>query len=83
MPANKLLIADDAAKLRQNKNTSRWKVSREFHLVTELMGEMLEVLKTVLLQPVNYSNSVGLANYYIEVNEWQRLAWDTSTDAHD
>jgi len=47
------------------------------------MVAMLEVLKTVQLQPVNCSNTVGLANYYIEVNEWQRLAWDTSSDAQD
>lgn len=83
MPANKLLIADNAAKLRQNKKTSRWKVSREFHRVTELMVEMLEVLKTVQLQPVNNNDSVGLVNYYTEVNEWQRLTWDTSNDAQD
>jgi hypothetical protein len=83
VPANKLLIADNAAKLRQNKRTSRWKVSIEFHQVTELMVAMLEVLKTVQLQPVNCSNTVGLANYYIEVNEWQRLAWDTSSDAQE
>jgi hypothetical protein len=43
------------------------------------MARMLQMLKTIEIQPVNSPTASLLSTYYIEVNEWQRLAWDTKS----
>jgi len=40
---------------------------------------MLDILKTVQINPINYTagESISFASYYVEINEFQRIAYDS------
>ena len=76
VPANRILIEDHKSKCKRGKRTSRFKISREFEEMTDILEKMLHIFVTVSLKPINSGEEFLMSVYYQQVSEFTRVVYD-------
>jgi hypothetical protein len=79
VPANQILIEDHRSKCKRGQRTSRFKISREFEEMTDILEKMLHIFVTVGLKPINCGEEFLMSVYYLQVTDFTRVVYDQKT----
>ena len=82
-PVNEFLISDHLEKSELKKKTRRNIPSKEFNAITQVMTQMLDLLKRIKVKPKSNEKTYSLDYYFSRVSESDRCKYDCDIDRFD